>query len=516
MSTQWRSQIICAPFTTTITIFPTMPPETLSPKQIHALFRNIAYKDLILSLNFPDFTSTQIGQKTAPVFVWVWCAYHLMRLSPDGTFKESQSDINDFSTQAILPEDFNRAYFLLRFSQRQEKKYKGKQPKRQNKAVETIQYFKGANDIPETNMELPIDQEFLADLTEKHIDAHDNFNDDHSSDEDPEKDVFENPHQVCMAQDGIQGSCQKVQYQQAFASRKGSHYIYIRPDMAPEDIPIPDRNTASQAAGERDEANPWLRRTPWPVYSTNIAPNHLANCIQRPENDTMWPDELVARAIWEAMGPVACISQQVITQLGHFIRIEAIRTERHQTRHTPHQAYIDEESIAEHVRPWQQMLMFFGRTQIENEWTSPQYRFTPRQRKTWRVLWQVATTEEADQRHSISPDHEQMTKEEEEEEEKGQGDTQAGEEHKFKLTKIQMACLDFCIELVKQRVQVEDYEWALVNGLAVVGRGEYGWGDAESYAAILSRIMVVHKAVRLDANASDMLGRNQASHIVGD
>ncbi|KKZ66220.1 hypothetical protein EMCG_08056 [[Emmonsia] crescens] len=237
----------------------------------------------------------------------------------------------------------------------------------------------------------------------------------------------------------------------------------------------------------------------------------------------MCPDELAARAIWEAMGQVARTSQRVITQLGHFIRIEAIRTERHQTRHTPLQAYMDEESIAEHVRPWQQMLMFFARTQIEHGWTSPQYRFTPRQRKTWRVLWQVASTEEADQRHSISPDlmDEQMT-EEEEEEEKEQGDTQPGEEDKFKLTKIQMACLDFCIELLNQRVQVEDYECALVDALAVLGRGEYGWRDAESYPPILSRIikvarfMVVHKALRLDANASDMLARNQARQMVGD
>ncbi|EDN07518.1 predicted protein [Histoplasma mississippiense (nom. inval.)] len=183
------------------------------------------------------------------------------------------------------------------------------------------------------------------------------------------------------------------------------------------------------------------------------------------------------------MGQVARTSQRVITRLGHFVRIEAIRTERHQTRHTPLQAYMDEESIAEHVRPWQQMLMFFARTQVEHEWTSPQYRFTPRQRKTWRVLWQVATTEGADQRHPISPDpmDEQMTEEEEEEEEKGQRDTQSEEEDKFKSTKIQMACLDFCIELLDQRVQVEDYECALVDALAVLGRGEYGWRDAESY-----------------------------------
>ncbi|EDN04610.1 conserved hypothetical protein [Histoplasma mississippiense (nom. inval.)] len=344
--------------------------------------------------------------------------------------------------------------------------------------------------------------------------------------------------------DEVDRSCQKVQFQQVFASRKGSHYIQIQTKETTEHTGTPDQNRASQVidelerfyqeqqrqtsnviqAGEHDEANPWLRRTRWPVYLTNIAPNDLVNCVQRPDDDTTCPDELAARAIWEAMGQVARTSQRVITRLGHFVRIEAIRTERHQTRHTPLQAYMDEESIAEHVRPWQQMLMFFARTQVEHEWTSPQYRFTPRQRKTWRVLWQVATTEGADQRHPISPDpmDEQMTEEEEEEEEKGQRDTQPEEEDKFKLTKMQMACLDFCIELLNQRVQVEDYECALVDALAVLGRGEYGWCDAESYPPMLSRIikvarfMVVHKALRLDANASDMLARNQASQMVGE
>ncbi|EDN04920.1 predicted protein [Histoplasma mississippiense (nom. inval.)] len=277
------------------------------------------------------------------------------------------------------------------------------------------------------------------------------------------------PQKRTAAQDEVDRSCQKVQFQQVFASRKGSHYIQIQTKETTEHTGTPDQNRASHVidelerfdreqqrqtsnviqAGEHDEANPWLRRTRWPVYLTNIAPNDLVNCVQRPDDDTTCPDELAARAIWEAMGQVARTSQRVITRLGHFVRIEAIRTERHQTRHTPLQAYMDEESIAEHP-------------------TVP-------------VHTTVATTERADQRHSISPDpmNEQMTEEEEEEEEveeeeeeKRQRDTQSEEEDKFKLVKIQMACLDFCIELLNQWVQMEDYECALIDTLAVLGRGE--------------------------------------------
>ncbi|EDN04930.1 predicted protein [Histoplasma mississippiense (nom. inval.)] len=87
---------------------------------------------------------------------------------------------------------------------------------------------------------------------------------------------------------------------------------------------------------------------------------------------------------------------------------------------------------------------------------------------------------------------EQMTEEEEEEEEKGQRDTQPEEEDKFKSTKIQMACFGFFeLSCWTSGVRVEDYECALVDALAVLGRGEYGWRDAESYPPILSRIIKV-------------------------
>jgi hypothetical protein len=52
----------------------------------------------------------------------------------------------------------------------------------------------------------------------------------------------------------------------------------------------------------------------------------------------------------------------VIQRVGLFVRFKAIRTEKHQTRFQLLQPYMDEKSISEHARPWQQMLMFFART----------------------------------------------------------------------------------------------------------------------------------------------------------
>src|SRR5699024_9503700 len=93
--------------------------------------------------------------------------------------------------------------------------------------------------------------------------------------------------------------------------------------------------------------------------------------------------------------------------------------------------------------------------------------------------------------------------------------------HQFELAPIDVACLDFCIELLNQRIQVEDYECALVCALAVLGRGEGGWRDAESYPPILSKIirisrfMVVHKAMRLDRTAGEMMQLLQNQRMTG-
>lgn len=95
-------------------------------------------------------------------------------------------------------------------------------------------------------------------------------------------------------------------------------------------------------------------------------------------------------------------------------------------------------------------------------------------------------------------------------------------ESPFTLAPIDAACLDFCIELLNQRTKVEDYESALICATAVLGRGEAGWRTAQSYPPILSklikiaRFMVVHKAVKLDPTAENMLDELGAHRMAGE
>ncbi|KAL1643247.1 hypothetical protein SLS61_009346 [Didymella pomorum] len=148
-------------------------------------------------------------------------------------------------------------------------------------------------------------------------------------------------------------------------------------------------NTIQQ--GEKDEVNPWLERTQWLPYLVGMERPELMACIEEPvaEPDAKQEQqtEPVEAAMWAAMEGLARFSQaSVIHRIGVFVRLEAIRTEKHQTRFRPLQPYMDEKSIVEHVRPWQQILMFFARTQQEHAWKSPAYRFTRRQREAWEAL----------------------------------------------------------------------------------------------------------------------------------
>ncbi|KAJ9480682.1 hypothetical protein VN97_g12858 [Penicillium thymicola] len=90
------------------------------------------------------------------------------------------------------------------------------------------------------------------------------------------------------------------------------------------------------------------------------------------------------------MAAVARISQKVSARVGHTIHIEAVRVERDKTPTKPLQAYMVEEAIVKHSIPWQQVLMFFARTQVPHEWSSPKYSFTRRQQRAWEKLWDGA------------------------------------------------------------------------------------------------------------------------------
>ncbi|CAG8366737.1 unnamed protein product [Penicillium salamii] len=59
----------------------------------------------------------------------------------------------------------------------------------------------------------------------------------------------------------------------------------------------------------------------------------------------------------------------------------------------------------------------------------------------------------------------------------------------FHFRPIETVCLNFCMELLNQRIGVDEYECALVCVLALLGRSCIGWYTPDSFPSILSKIV---------------------------
>jgi hypothetical protein len=347
----------------------------------------------------------------------------------------------------------------------------------------------------------------------------------------------------------ISKSCKTVCCQRLLVQGQGSQYfqVYHPDDDSPDVVSVDGdaawarvgeqmakawANVETQAlntiqAGERDEVNPWVERTQWLPYLVGMERPKLMACIEEPvaePNPRLEQQaEPVEAVMWAAMDGLARFSQaSVIHRVGVFVRLEAIRTEKHQTRFQPLQPYMDEKSISKHVRPWQQMLIFFARTQREHAWTSPKYRFTRRQREAWEALVEEAQRSARREQEQEEEAGEEMEVEEVEEEmiaddvdeainetETEENTTAAGISEPETLSGIQKACLTFCIALLSQSISRKEYDSPLVCALAVLGVKEDGWKGAEQYPPILSavikiaRFMVVQQGLELSELFND-------------
>uniref|UniRef100_A0A093UT40 Transposon Tf2-6 polyprotein n=1 Tax=Talaromyces marneffei PM1 TaxID=1077442 RepID=A0A093UT40_TALMA len=338
-------------------------------------------------------------------------------------------------------------------------------------------------------------------------------------------------------------ACRQVRCQRIFPRKMGSQYFAIIDDKEDSHpIPTASRSTIweqasrqyaeyeKQAAeriqqGHVDEANPWLRRTGWVPYLHSFSSTQLLEYIDMPAMDDQIdqspiadPNERAIQAIWTAMGQVGQISQQSVIHTGVFVRMEAIRTERHQTRYQPLEAYQDPETMTERVRPWQQMLMFFWRTQQCCSSPDP----TPESQTVHSIATRSAApmgTQPIAHIQRVVPLRRRIIHRRDEMDEEIHHDPElessipAGsipESSIPPLTPIQRACLDFCIELLNQRVVHREYDCALVCAMAVLGvRDRGGWRTPEDYPPILSKViklarfMVVRKAMELAENEDD-------------
>ena len=191
--------------------------------------------------------------------------------------------------------------------------------------------------------------------------------------------------QAQSIQANIDQNSRPVSCQRLFTQGPGSHFIRVaRPTPnAPADDPVADADAVDQLlkavreyqrqdqdahetiiqAGDLDEATPWLNRTGWVRYLQGTPRQALFESTQRPADDAEGPERAIL-TIWEAMGRLATVSQDIAKACGHLLRIDVARTMKDESPHKPLLAYLDTTTIKKHVQPWQEIMMFFARTQV--------------------------------------------------------------------------------------------------------------------------------------------------------
>ena len=129
--------------------------------------------------------------------------------------------------------------------------------------------------------------------------------------------------------------------------------------------------------------NQWLRRTGWIPYLTGCPQSDLLATVRKPDEQADGQDEIISAAIWDAVGDVAAIAESGVRRSCVILRFEAIRTEIDQVRYAPLEPYRDRERVRKECQSWQQMVIFFVRTQQHNTWQTPPYGFNNRQKKAF-------------------------------------------------------------------------------------------------------------------------------------
>lgn len=252
--------------------------------------------------------------------------------------------------------------------------------------------------------------------------------------------------------------------------------------------------------GVTDEVNPWLRRTGWVPFLEGCNGRDILQSIREPIIDDGGDrveegekrNEKVAATIWQAMGEVASISQSTVSRSGVMLRFEAIRTETNKVSYHPLEPYQDPTQIGRQGRAWQQMMMFFVRTQRQHQWKSPGYRFNQRQKRAFERLIALAQ-QSADE--CVDEDGSDESSESSDGEDDRDADTCVEQKSPTTqpMSELQRACLSFCIELLNQTIHNREYDMALVCALAALGVSPSGRGfrGADTYPSILSAIIKV-------------------------
>jgi hypothetical protein len=258
---------------------------------------------------------------------------------------------------------------------------------------------------------------------------------------------------------------------------------------------------------ESREPNPWLRRVGWAAHLAGLDRDMVREWVE-PVGDEEPELQVLCKAFdWMIQNAQYTTVQEVVGQAALF---EVNKKEADREPQMPYDSWMDNTTVRSYTQVWRQILCYILlRAEDEDPADRPAYKLTPRQEISIQILrenirefqaWKDGQGSGSDREGDREDDmeEEESDKEESDEEESDKGES---DEEIERMRKVQRDVLRFCIDLLNHPLQDNEYESAIISGLAVLGmRGDDGWLDAEDYtpkysAAIkLARLMVVQEA----------------------
>jgi hypothetical protein len=176
--------------------------------------------------------------------------------------------------------------------------------------------------------------------------------------------------------------------------------------------------------------------------------------------------------------------QEVVGQAALF---EVNKKEADREPQMPYDSWMDITTVRSYTQVWKQVLCYIVRVEDEDPADRPAYKLTRRQEISIRILresirefqaWKDRQGSESDREGDREDDmeEEESDKEESDKEESDKEESDKGEsdEEIERMRKVQRDVLRFCIDLLDHPLQDNEYESAMISGLAVLGMRDEG------------------------------------------
>ena len=266
---------------------------------------------------------------------------------------------------------------------------------------------------------------------------------------------------------------------------------------------------------ESREPNPWLRRVGWAAHLAGLDRDSLRELVDPPDDEEPELQILCKAFDWMIQNAQYTTVQEVVGQAALF---EVNKKEADKETQMPYDSWMDITTIRSYTRVWRQILCYIIRAEDTDPTELPAYKLTEWQKVSIRVLRQtIREFQEWKDGQASEPDQ-QRDEDEDGAERREDAEVEESDEEIKRMKKIQRRVLRLCIDLLRHPLQDNEYESAMISGLAVLGiRDDEGWLDAEDYitkysAVIkLARLMVVQEAYERKEEAMKALEKRTKS-----